>query len=99
MEADLFCIVRQPRLVALVQGSSTFEAVLGLRLDPKHGPCGIASSSATAGESLSFGRANLMTVVARTGALADAVATAAGNRALQEKSLQHCVDFALSIPE
>lgn len=94
---DLFCIVRRPRLVALAKGSSTFEVPLGLFIDPKSGPCGIASSSGTAGGSLSFGRADLVTIVARTGALADAVATAAGNRAVDEASVQSCVDFALSI--
>lgn len=96
---DLFCIVQRPRLVALIVGSETFDTVLGLRINPRHGPCGIASSSGKAGNSLSFGRADLVTVVARTGALADAVATATGNRALDRGCLEECVRFAISVPD
>lgn len=94
---DLFCIVQQPRLIALAVGNTSFQAVVALRLDPKLGPCGVASSSGTAGGSLSFGRADLITIVARTGALADAVATAAGNRAVHANAIGDCVEFAVSI--
>lgn len=95
---DLFCIVKEPRLIALVVGSASFETILALRIHPKQGPCGVASSSGTAGQSISLGRANLVTVVARTGALADAVATATGNRAHDRCALGECVNFAVSIP-
>lgn len=94
---DLFCIVRRPRIIGLAVGNGAFDAVLGLRLHPGLGPCGIASSSGTAGGSLSFGRADLVTIVARNGALADAVATAAGNLALHADAIGDCVDFAVSV--
>ncbi|WP_243360915.1 UPF0280 family protein [Fundidesulfovibrio terrae] len=77
---DLYLHSTRERLVALlakpVQG-----ARLALRLSPEDFPTALCGSSATIGHSLSFGRADLVTVKARSGALADAAATTLGNLA------------------
>jgi uncharacterized protein len=52
---------------------------LGLRLSPCDFPCSLCSSSATIGHSISFGSADLVVVRSRSGALADAAATALAN--------------------
>jgi ApbE superfamily uncharacterized protein (UPF0280 family) len=77
---DIYMHSTRERTVALlakpVQG-----ARLALRLPPNRFPAALCSSSATVGHSLSFGKADLVTVMARSGALADAAATTLGNLA------------------
>lgn len=77
---DIYLHSTRERLVALlakpVQG-----ARLALRLAPGEFPVALCTSSATIGHSLSFGAADLVTVKARSGALADAAATTLGNLA------------------
>jgi ApbE superfamily uncharacterized protein (UPF0280 family) len=50
------------------------------------------------GHSLSFGKADAVVVVSPSAALADAVATAAGNLVQTGADVQAAVEFALSIP-
>jgi len=77
---DIYMHSTRERLVALlakpVQG-----ARLALRLSSGDFPAALCGSSATIGHSLSFGRADLVSVKARSGALADAAATTLGNLA------------------
>jgi len=77
---DLYLHSTRERLAALlarpIQG-----ARLALRLRPEAFPLSVCTSSATIGHSLSFGAADMVTVKARSGALADAAATALGNLA------------------
>jgi ApbE superfamily uncharacterized protein (UPF0280 family) len=51
-----------------------------LRFKPRPGIFSVCTSSGTVGHSLSFGRADAATVIAGDGYLADAMATALGNR-------------------
>ena len=53
---------------------------IALRFEPRPGIFSVCTSSGTVGHSLSFGRADAATVVAANGCLADAAATALGNR-------------------
>jgi len=77
---DIHMHSSRERTVALlakpVQG-----ARLALRLSPDHFPAALCGTSATIGHSLSFGKADLVTVMAHSGALADAAATTLGNLA------------------
>lgn len=83
---DIYIHTTRPRLVALlakpVQG-----ARLALRVEPGESPLALCGSSATIGHSLSFGAADLVTVKARSGALADAAATTLGNLARSPEHL------------
>jgi len=54
-------------------------ARLGLALPARRFPLAVCASSGRIGHSLSFGSADLVTVLARSGALADAAATALAN--------------------
>ena len=53
---------------------------IALRFEPRPGIFSVCTSSGTVGHSLSFGRADAATVIAANGCLADAMATALGNR-------------------
>jgi len=83
----------RPRLVALlarpVQG-----ARLALSIEPGDCPVSLCGSSATVGHSLSFGAADLVTVKARSGALADAAATTLGNLARSPEHLPMVLERA-----
>jgi hypothetical protein len=58
---------------------------------------GICTSSGTVGPSLSFGRADAAVVLGGSAALADAVATALGNRVQDESSIVPALQFACGI--
>lgn len=66
------------RTVALLARPAA-GARLGLTFPPKRLPVAVCASSATVGPSLSLGQADMVSVVADTGAVADAAATALGN--------------------
>ena len=90
---DLFMHSTRQRLVALltqpIQG-----ARLALKLHAKEFPAALCGSSATIGHSLSFGAADLVTVKAKSGALADAAATTLGNLATSAKALPRVLERA-----
>ncbi|TFG84271.1 MAG: UPF0280 family protein [Spirochaetales bacterium] len=75
---DCSLVVRSPLTVAIVGTSDAFSGRVGIRLPA--GTWGVATSAGRLGPSLSLGRADACTAVARTAALADAWATALGNR-------------------
>ncbi len=78
---DLFVKVQEPIVVSTYAGNSPLSGKIGLQIPP--GDYGICTSSGTVGPSISFGKADAVTVVARTGALADAFATFYGNQVKQ----------------
>lgn len=82
--------------VAIFAGQSPLSYKVGLRLLPSLMPIGVCTSSGTVGHSLSFGKADSVTVVARSTALADAVATRLGNEVGATLSAKAGVERALA---
>jgi len=77
---DIFMVTQKKRKVGIFAGpESSFTGRLALEIDPADTPLGICTSSGTVGPSLSYGCADAVIVMARSAALADAVATAVGN--------------------
>lgn len=77
---DIFIHGDQSFTVAIYAGGSPLSGKLALELKPEFLPLAVCTSSATVGHSLSFGRADAVTVLAKSGALADAAATAICNQ-------------------
>ncbi len=77
---DIFLSTTRPRVAAVFAGSSPLTGRLGIRLTRTDQPLGLCTSSGTVGPSLSFGRADAAIILATSAALADAAATALGNR-------------------
>lgn len=73
---------------------SPFNGKIALKFAKERFPLGICTSSGTVGHSLSFGRADAVTVVARDTALADAAATALGNLVKGDGTLTDALDAA-----
>jgi hypothetical protein len=94
---DIFLKTSAPVSVGVFAGASALSGRLRLRLDPAQMPCGICASSGTVGHSLSFGCADAAVIISASAALADAVATAAGNRVLTAGDFQAAVRFARAV--
>ena len=96
---DIYLRSRQQRTVAIYAGpNNPFSGKLGLRLSPAQMPCGVCTSSGTIGRSFSYGVADAAVVAASDAALADAVATAAGNLVKDGDSVAAAVEYALQVP-
>ncbi len=94
---DVFVSSNRPVIIALWAGASSLSGRLGLALPASAEPFGVCTSSGTVGHSTSFGRADAVTVVAPSAALADAVATAMGNRVKEAADLQQAVAWGLNL--
>ncbi len=97
---DVYMYSTKERHVALLAQPQEEEEAggnLGLRFGETDFPLALCASSATIGHSLSLGCGELAVVRAREGALADAVATALGNRLRSAQSVQQALDFAQNI--
>ncbi len=68
---------------------------LALVIEPEDSPLGICTSSGSFGRSLSFGLADACTVLARSAALADAVATSLANRIRSAEDLSGVLTSSL----
>lgn len=76
---DVYLNSTRERIVALLPDPAS-GSMVGLRFEADRFPLAVCSSSATIGHSLSLGEGQLVTVVARDAAFADAAATALCNR-------------------
>ncbi len=65
--------------IAIYAGESPLSGRVGLRLQPQQMPCGVCTSSAAIGHSLSLGKSDAAVVIAPQAAFADALATRLGN--------------------
>jgi uncharacterized protein len=89
--------VNEPVVVGVYAGTSSLSGKLALQIDPGQTPLGICTSSGTVGPSVSFGCADAAIALAPSAALADAAATALGNRVRGEEDLQQAIDFARQV--
>lgn len=94
---DVYLIGATERVVALWAGTEGVSGV-GIKLPARALPRAVATSSGTIGPSLSFGTADTATVVAPSGALADAVASVVGNRVRSAEDLARAVEAGLAVP-
>jgi ApbE superfamily uncharacterized protein (UPF0280 family) len=93
---DVFLATQRETTVGVFAGRSPLSMRLGLRIPPEETPCGLCTSSGQVGPSLSFGRADAVTVWASSTALADAAATALANRVVEPEDIEPTLDVAKS---
>ncbi len=94
---DIFLARQQTCQVAVFAGESPLSYKIGLKIAKKRMPLGICTSSGTVGHSLSFGRADSVTVLSPSTPLADAAATRLGNELKDENDINHCLEVAQTI--
>ena len=77
---DIFMKAHRPLTVSAFAGTSALSGKFGIRIPLRHMPGGVCASSGTVGHSFSRGIADMVCIVAPSAGLADACATALGNR-------------------
>jgi uncharacterized protein len=95
---DVFMIGKTDRTVALHAGDSPLSGKIGVVCPEQFMPIAVCTSSATVGPSVSLGKADAACVIARDCALADAVASALGNRVHSTEDIQRAIDAVRFIP-
>jgi ApbE superfamily uncharacterized protein (UPF0280 family) len=93
---DLFVRNRTDLTSLIHAGTSSLSGKVALVLSP--GTRGVCTSSGTVGHSLSFGRADAVTVIAGSASLADAWATALANRVSGAGDIERVLEMAGQIP-
>jgi ApbE superfamily uncharacterized protein (UPF0280 family) len=84
-------------IMGLYAGESSLSGKIGFRIKYEKTPLGICTSSGTIGHSISFGRADAVTVFASEASMADALATSIGNQALgdeDDEAVESCLEIA-----
>jgi len=94
---DIFFKISRPITVGIFAGSSPLSERIGIKIEAVDTSFGICTSSGTVGPSLSFGRADAVTIRARTAALADAAASAVGNAVKTADDIQKALDLGQSL--
>jgi len=94
---DVFLSIASPRRVGILAGNSPLSGKVALEVTPEETPLAICTSSGTVGHSLSFGKADAAVVLAESGPLADAVATALGNRVRGPEDIQMAMEWAMGV--
>lgn len=96
---DIFAKTDQPLRIGIFAGRSPLSNKLALHIEPQETPLGICSSSGTVGPSYSEGIADLACVLCKSAVLADAAATALGNRVRSAGEVNQALEWIQNIKE
>ena len=94
---DLWMKLTKPAVIGIYINNIYFKDNLGIKINPEKTPCSVCTSTSKLGHSISFGKADSVTIIAETGALADAMATAVCNMVKTEDDMEKALNFGLSI--
>jgi len=94
---DIYLKTDGPALAGLFAGNSPLSMKVGIQVPDARDGIGLCTSSGTVGHSLSAGVADAVCVVSRSCALADAAATAIGNRIRSPGEIQPAIAFGKQI--
>ncbi len=94
---DIFIGMDREVRVGLFAGTSPLSDRIALRIRPEQTPLGICTSSGTVGPSLSLGRADAVTVISKSAALADAAASSIGNLVQNATTIGNGIERAKEI--
>ena len=94
---DVFMKTDDATVVGLFAGNSPLSMKMGIQLPAAEQGIGVCTSSGTVGHSLSAGSADAVCVISDSCALADAAATAIGNRIHSPLDIKAAIDFGKSI--
>jgi len=92
---DIWCSLKEDAIIGAYPGGLYFKEPISLKIKADDTPCGICTSSGVIGKSLSFGKADAVTIIADNGAQADAVATASCNLIKEKDDIETALTFAM----
>jgi ApbE superfamily uncharacterized protein (UPF0280 family) len=96
---DIFMKVSRTSLIGIYAGVSPFTGKIALEIGHQEAPLGICTSSGTVGHSLSLGAADAAIVLSHSAALADAAATAIGNKVMVAGDIDVVIEQVKVMPE
>ncbi len=96
---DDFIISKTPLLIGIYAGNSPFSMRIAIQIPAQPEGIAVCTSSGTIGHSLSFGNADAVTIIAHSGSIADATATAIGNLVKSDKDIDQAIDYARKFSE
>ncbi|MDO9555445.1 MAG: UPF0280 family protein [Atribacterota bacterium] len=94
---DIFIKSNKIRKVSIFAGGSPLSQKIILEIKTQKNYVGVCTSSGTVGPSLSFGKADAVTVISDSVLLADAAATAVGNIVKTQKDVEQGLVYARKI--
>ncbi|HAH24515.1 MAG TPA: UPF0280 family protein [Prolixibacteraceae bacterium] len=89
---DIFLKVERAITLSVYAGNSVLSEKIAIEIPAEESPLGVCTSSGTVGPSISLGKADAAMIVCRNTALADAFATAIGNRVKSPEDVQKAID-------
>jgi ApbE superfamily uncharacterized protein (UPF0280 family) len=95
---DIYLKSKNELTVSVYAGESSLSYQVNFVVKPKDSPLGICTSSATVGPSLSFGKADAVCVISQSTTLADAAASAIGNKVKSKNDIKTALDYGIKIP-
>lgn len=95
---DVFLKTDSPTTVAIFAGRSPLSMKIGLKIDSGACPMAVCTSSGSLGHSLSLGKGDAVCVVSESCPLADAAATALGNRLRSKSDIPLAIEFGKGVP-
>ena len=96
---DIFIKTARKRNIGIYAGQSRFSGRLALEITPEQTPLGICTSSGTIGHSVSLGKADVCLVTSAASALADAYASAIGNKVQTKADIETALAVARTLPD
>jgi uncharacterized protein len=94
---DIYLATSRERTIGIYAGGSPLSLKVGVLIQAEDSPLGICTSSGTVGPSLSFGKADAICILSKSAALADAAATAVGNRVKTKKDIESGLETGKAI--
>jgi uncharacterized protein len=94
---DIFIKSEKKLIASVYAGKSALSYNVNFIVKPEETPLGICTSSATVGPSLSFGKADAVCVISKSATLADAAASAIGNKVKSKNDIKPALDFGIKI--
>jgi len=96
---DIYLKSSKTRKVGIFAGTSPFSKRIAVKIHPTKKSIGICTSSGTVGPSLSLGKADAAVVLAKSAFLADACATAVGNKVTNPEDFDRAIEFVRKIKD
>ncbi len=91
---DIYVLLKSELTLSVFAGNSILSERIGLVIPPEKQKLGICTSAGTVGPSLSYGKANAVVVICEDVLLADAFATAFGNKVKSAADVEKVIKYS-----
>ncbi len=96
---DIYVLLKSELTLSVFAGDSILSERIGLVIPPEKQKLGICTSAGTVGPSLSYGKADAVVVICEDVLLADAFATAFGNKVKSAADVEKVIKYSEKYPD